>query len=274
MKTMNRYIFAALVLLSLSSIAWSHPGAHQQIEQLSQGIKQDPDNQSLYARRGLAYSNDGQLDKALSDYKQAASMGDPIKFAHEMGVVYYRQGKHAEALEYFDRFLNSFPNSAPTYEYRARVQRDVGNYPAAIKDLQHFLSLRSRPTPGHYISASELFLEMDENGYVAAIDVLDQGMQRLGVVPHLQRRAIELELRQNRPDEALKRLQSLETVLGGGPNWQVDMAELLMKTGDKQQARVYVEKAEEDLKALRPTPARRTLEQRIAVLLVELDFGI
>lgn len=270
MKTINRNSFAAALLLSLSSFAWSHPGAHEQIEQLSQGIEQDHNNQSLYTRRGLAYSNDGQLDKALSDYKKAASMGDAEKLDHDMGVVFYRQGKHAEALEHFDRFLRSFPKSAPTYEYRARVQRDVGNYSAAIEDLQLFLSLRSRPTPGHYVSASELFLEIDDESYVAAIEVLDQGMQRLGVVPQLQRRAIELELRQNRPDGALQRMQSLEDVLGGGPSWQVDMAELLMKTGDKQQARVYVEKAANELKALRPTPARRTLEQRIAVLLVLL----
>lgn len=270
-KTISCYTFAAALLLSLSSFSWSHPGAHEQIKKLSEGIKREHNNQSLYAQRGLAYSNDGQLDKAMSDYKKAASMGDPLKLAHEMGVVFYRQGKLAEALEQFDLFLRGFPKSAPSYEYRARVQRDAGNYSAAIKDLQRFLSLRSRPSPGHYVSASELFLEMDDNGYAAAIEVLDQGMQRLGVVPQLQRRAIELELLQNRPNQALKRLQSLEAVLRGGPDWQVDMAELLMKTGDKLQARFYGEKAANELKTLRPTPARLALEQRIAVLLTELD---
>jgi tetratricopeptide (TPR) repeat protein len=271
MKTMNHRTFAAILLLTVSSFGVSHPGAHEQIEQLNLRIEHEQDNQSLYAQRGLVYSNDGQLDRALSDYKKAGAMGDPIRLAHEIGVVYYRQGNLEEALEHFDRFLRNFPKSAPTYEYRARVQRDIGNYSAALADLNRFLSLRSQPSPGHYVSAAELLLELDDNGYIAAIEILDQGIQRLGVVPHLQRRAIELELQQSRPDEALRRMKSLEVVLGGGPNWQVDMAELLMRIGDKPQAKVYVEQAATELPLLRLTPARHALEQRIAVLLQELD---
>jgi tetratricopeptide (TPR) repeat protein len=271
MKTMNHRTFAAILLLTVSSFGVSHPGAHEQIEQLNLRIELEQVNQSLYAMRGLVYSNVGHLDSALSDYKKAGAMGDPIRLAHEIGVVYYRQGNLEEALEHFDRFLRNFPKSAPTYEYRARVQRDIGNYSAALADLNRFLSLRSQPSPGHYVSAAELLLELDDNGYIAAIEILDQGIQRLGVVPHLQRRAIELELQQSRPDEALRRMKSLEVVLGGGPNWQVDMAELLMRLGDKPQAKVYVEQAATELPLLRLTPARHALEQRIAVLLQELD---
>jgi predicted Zn-dependent protease len=259
------------ILLALS-VAWlqvgpalAHPTEAHRIETLTEAIRAHPDEQDLYIRRGRSYANDGRLDLALTDLRKAESLGDPALAAYDLGIVLYRKGSLVEARQAFTLCLERFPNHAPALEYRARVARDAGDPAAALADFDAYFALQERPNPGDYVSAARL-LEEGEAGSDAALRMLDRGMERLGVIAQLQRPAIDLERRRGRVDSAIDRLMTLEPALGRSPDWKVDMAELLLASGRRDEALTRIGEASRQLDGLRQTAARRALRGRLEAL--------
>ncbi|WP_182169504.1 tetratricopeptide repeat protein [Sediminihaliea albiluteola] len=259
--------FAAFICLAIvSSPLWSHPGVDDLIHRLSHMIEHKPERYELYIRRGLAYSDNAQYQLALADYRKAAALSSPEALDHDVGVVYYRMGELEQALRHFDAFLAQAPKSYPSYEYRARVKRDMGDYHGAIADLTQYFRLNDSPNPGHYVSAADMLLELEANGPESALQLLDEGLEKIGVVPQLQRKAIAIERARGRKDLALERLQTLESVLSSSPSWQLDMAELLIDSKRHGEAANLLKTAQAKLEKLRSTPARIELFKSIAAL--------
>jgi tetratricopeptide (TPR) repeat protein len=264
-----RIICAAMLLQGGPVLA--HPGAEDQLAYLTQRIEAEPDNQSLLIQRGAVYSIEGRFEAALSDLRQAETLGNPLAVAYQLGVLYYRKGDFASARQYFDITLKADPHHAQSLEYRARVLRDAGEHEAAIEDLTLFFALTPNPNPGHFLSAARMLGEsgggesqFSEQGIAAAIEMLDRGMNQLGLTPQLQHYAIELELQRNNPAAAIARQESLEPMLGASPDWQVRMGELQLAAGNENEASAYFEAAVRQLEKLRQTPARQRLAGRAA----------
>ncbi len=260
-----------LLILCLSSLlvasgGHSHPGAHAKLDYLNRQLEQQPDNQALYIQRGATYSNDGQLDLALADLHFAETLGNPLAVAFELGVLRYRQGKFDKARVYFDRWLKNSPQHIPALEYRARLLRDAGDYQASLADYKALFALQPNSGPGNYIAAAKMLAAQSDTGLAAAIDILDQGIQRLGLTPPLQRYAIKLELQRQQTANAIARLGSLEPMLGKSPDWKTDMGELLLLTGNVAEAQDLFNTAATQLTRLRKTPARQKLLERIQTL--------
>jgi tetratricopeptide (TPR) repeat protein len=243
-----------------------HPGASSAIDHFSHELEQKPKDQALFVRRGIAYSNDGQYDLALADFEQAKKLGEPILVSFDLGVLHYRRAELELARAYFDEYLEVFPDHAPCLEYRARLLRDMGDQAGSVADFQRVFELLERPNPGHYISVSRMLEASGGDGLEQALELLDTGNAKLGITPQLQKHAMQLELQRERPDLAIKRLQTLEPMLGKSPDWKVDMAELRLLTGEKELARQLLQEASGQLDSLRRTPARIALKERIALL--------
>ena len=254
-----------LIALSMAaSASWSHPGAGSAVEYFSHALEHRPQSQTLYIQRGIAFSNTGQLDLALADLQQAQDLGQAVYVDFALGVVHYRRGDFAMARACFDRYLSAFPNHEAALEYRARVARDQGDYQASIADFRRVLARQAQPNPGHYIATANMLVEHDEQGIHQALTLLDEGTAKIGLTPALEQRAIELELARGHPEQAIERLESLRPVLGKSPSWTVLMAELKLAVGDSNSANEFFTLALRQLDALRPTPAREALRERIA----------
>jgi tetratricopeptide (TPR) repeat protein len=199
----------ALLVWAHALAASSHPSAEHTISALSQAILERPGDQGLYIQRGSAYSNEGQLRSALVDFQKAESLGDPELVAFHQGVLHYRMERFEDARRYFDTFLIRFPGHAASLEYRARLRRDAGDPVGALADFDAYFAVQSHPNPGDYVSAAELLAGLEGAGIPSALEMLDRGMGRLGVVPQLQQRAIDLEVRRGNPSGAIARLETL-----------------------------------------------------------------
>lgn len=243
-----------------------HPGAHDKLVYINKQLELKPQDQQLYIHRGSTYSNDGQFDNALADFRKAETLGNPLAVAFELGVLHYRQAKFDAARSYFDAWLQRSPKHAPALEYRARLLRDAGDFKASLADYKVLFALQKRSDPGNYISAAKMLAELDDEGLASAIDMLDQGMQQLGLAPQLQRYAIELELQRKQTAKAIARLGSLQPMLGKSPDWKTDMGELLLLAGKKAEARELFNAATNQLATLRKTPARQQLLEKIQQL--------
>lgn len=262
-------IFLAIIcfcLLLPLTATLAHPGAHDKLVYLNEKLKAQPDDQQLYIQRGSTYSNDGQFDNALADFRKAETLGNPLAVAFELGVLYYRKGEFDTARAYFDSWLKQSPKHTPALEYRARLLRDAGDYNASLADYKALFALRKRSDPGNYISAAKMLAQLEDEGIAAAIEMLDQGMQQLGLAPQLQRYAIKLELQRQQTANAIARLDSLAPMLGDSPEWKTDMGELLLLAGRKAEARQLFNQATTQLASLRKTPARLQLLEKIAAL--------
>jgi tetratricopeptide (TPR) repeat protein len=259
-------ILSPLLIMLLHASAISHPGASSAIDHYTHEIEHQPDEQSLYIRRGIAYSSDGQYDKALTDFKQAEKLGAPIVVGFDLGVLYYRRGEFDMAKAYFDTYLDTFPDHAACLEYRARLLRDMGDTKGSVADFQRVFELQQRPNPGHYVSVAGMLEASGPKGIARALAILDGGNAKLGITPQLQQCAIRLELLRGRADLAIKRLETLRPILGDSPEWKVEMAELQLQTGEQEAATQLLKEAMDQLDSLRKTPARQALRERIAMI--------
>jgi tetratricopeptide (TPR) repeat protein len=272
----SRSLQRALLLLGALAlidpvVASAHAGAEHDIEILSKSIEARPLEARLYIERGSVYSDDGQLDRALSDLKRAESLGDPLAVAHSQGVLHYRRKEFEAARGYLDTFLARFPQHTPSLEYRARVLRELGLHEAALADLNAYLALQKQPNPGVYVAAAETAKQIEGAGIPEALAILDRGMRQLGTIPQLQQPAIELELERHAIDKAIERLQSLEPSRGVSPDWKVDMGELQLLAGRPEQAERLFESASQQIDTLRKTTARRQVQIRIDELRAKMS---
>ena len=255
----------------MAGLVMAHPGQHEQLARINRAIDQQPEQQALYLQRGMIYSSGGQFAEARTDYARAEQLGPPVLVAYEFGVLYYRMGDFARATNYLDQYLAQFPSSAAAYEYRARAAREAGDYDAAMADLEMYFQLHDSPHPGNYIWAAKMLREMDKTE--KALALLDQGLDKLGLIPQLQRQAIELELERGQPVIAITRLETLRVPLKESPGWKLEMAELLIRTDRRQEAVNLLLEAEAELNELRPTPARLELQRQARDLQERLDVG-
>lgn len=259
-------IVLSLLVLLLCQPVVAHPGASATIDHYTHEIEDDPKNQRLHILRGIAYSNDGRYDAALADFEQAEKLGNPLLVSCDRGVLHYRRGELDAALGYLDRYLEHSSSRSYCLEYRARTLRDKGDYPASIRDFRRLLELEPRPNPGHYVSVANMLAVSGESGIDEALAILDAGIAKLGLNPQLQHRAIELELDRGRPERALARAEALRPILSDSPEWKTDMAELYLRNGQKNEAKRMLREAAKQLDALRKTPARLRLRERISKL--------
>lgn len=257
------------IVLSLGMVlicphtVFGHPGGEIRIELLTAKIAAHPESQVNYIHRAQAYSNEGALHLALDDLQHAETLGDPVLVAFDLGVVHYRRGELDKAKADLDRFLERFPHHAQALNYRARVLRDAGDHQGSIADFKAYFALQKNPNPGDYVSAAKQLEDMNDGGPKAALDLLDQGMEALGLIPQLQNRAIEIERKQGNISQALTRQETLKSVLGESPDWKFTMGELLQLANRPKEACQWLNAASTQAKSLRQTTARRNLIQRI-----------
>lgn len=99
------------------------------------------------------------------------------------GVAAYQQGRRDEAMTFFARAALRDPNRAAPFLWMARVHRERGEFPAAVRNLQRAGELEPRSADVHRELASYFFArgnyEQARQGYVRALqlDPVDRGAQ-------------------------------------------------------------------------------------------------
>lgn len=265
-------LFANMMLgCLLTAVAWAGPAEEARLELVGQQIAIRPFDARLFLQRALIYSDMGLVDQALADVARAETLGDPQDAALVHGIVQYRQGQLAAAEALLEQFLAKHPRHVGALEYRARILRDAGKTGPAAAAYLALLEQRPDSTPGTYLAASNLLAA--EQGYAAAIALLDRRMAQVGPIPQLQRAAIAMEVQRQDYPAAILRLGSLHDLIRSTPQWHLEMAALLLLNGDREQAGPHLQIAREQLDTLRPVPARLQAEQELNRLQAAYEMG-
>jgi len=99
--------------------------------------------------RGLAYSKEGQYDKALLDFGSAISMSpdDAIAFNNRAGV-FYKKREYVNAVTDYSTAIHLAPNSAATYNNRGYMYSGKGEFDKAMSDYNTAIRLdQNFPNP-------------------------------------------------------------------------------------------------------------------------------
>ena len=260
-------LLAGFGLLLCANLVSAHADFSSKLDMLNHKIEHNSKDQRLYILRGRTYSDKSKYALAMVDFRKAEKLGDPVNVAFALGVLHYRANEFPRARRYFDAYLKAFPNHPASVEYRARLLRDAGDYRASLADFERYFELRKNPDPGYYISAAQMLLALPDKGLPAAIDILDQGIEKLGLNPQLQYFAVELEQRRKNYDQAIARMQTMKSMLGESPKWKTDLGKIEQLAGKQSAAQALFSEAKAQLLTLRKTPARIALLAELELLL-------
>ena len=121
----------------------------KKIEEYTEKIKRDPDNDTYYYNRGNTLNNLKEYDKAIEDYNKVIELDPKHPFAYNnRGNSYYYKKLYDNAIKNYNKAIELNPNYAFAYNNRGIAFSSLGNFDEAIKDYNKAIELNP-----NYVSA-------------------------------------------------------------------------------------------------------------------------
>lgn len=140
------------------------------INQFREIIVRFPTETESYARLGRLLEGEGQIEEAVSVYKQGLSIDPEAKNLYNLlGGIYSRLDRHAEAIAMGNRYVALAPQEANAYDSLGLFYQHAGDYPAAIENYNRALRLNpnfeialvhlgnSYVQTGRYVAAEKIY---------------------------------------------------------------------------------------------------------------------
>jgi hypothetical protein len=197
--------------LAGGDVAHAHGTLHDQIRAVTRSIADDPADARKYWHRGELRHQVGTFADADADFERALGLEPDLHGVHlSRARLLLDWGKPRDALASADRFLEHDPGNADAHWTRAGALAATGNVDDAVREMDVSIEGASDPQPDRYLERARLIVRRGTRADIAwALDGLDDGMRRLGIVPTLQLYAIELEERRGSADGARARRDQL-----------------------------------------------------------------
>lgn len=199
-------------------------------------LPERPENGGLWYRRAQLDFEHEDFAESLLDLEKAGHFA-PGKFPvlWLKGRSLDAAGKSNEALAALDAFIAGSPRHWEALASRARVESKLGMIEKAIADYK--AALTSNPEVGLDL-VQEYAQMLAGNGFTdESLRVLEDALSRLGSVPSLQMKMIEVEIAANQYDSALTRLNDFQRSAPRPEPWMEKRASLLARAGRLAESR-------------------------------------
>jgi tetratricopeptide (TPR) repeat protein len=265
-----------IALVGVLALAWglvpsesarAHPGIDEQIADVTARIEQDPGDASLYLRRGELHRIHRDWKLAQADYEKARALDESLAVVDlALGKMQLEASDPAAALKTLDGFLAKRPGSVDGLIGRARAHRDLGHYLSAARDYTAALANigEGRPRPEYYLERARVLDAAGIEHAAEAIAGLDEGLAILGQPVTLQLLAVDLELKLERWDSALARIDTLAGQSARKETWLVRRGEILEAAERPDQAREAYRETLAAIGSLPPSRRRNRAVERLA----------
>jgi len=115
----------------------------------------------IWARLGDAYDADGRADDAANAYKQAIELKPSAAYYNNLGGIYGRAGKIAEAMAAFQKSAELDPqNAAQAYRNGGITLYNTGRLKEAVEPLKKATELDPKNAQGWYLLGASLVYNM------------------------------------------------------------------------------------------------------------------
>ena len=261
-------------MLFASAPLLGHGGYHQEIQRLDEQIAEHPDDGEIWFHRGRVKLLHGEWQDALTDLEKAERLV-PGRFPVDWvrGDALVAAGKLDAARAVLDDFLASHCNHGGALLSRARLLAKMEMKDAAQADYCAALQHTPNAEPDLFLEVSDALARMKRND--EAIQVLETGMQKLGRVPGLLLKALELELGAKHFDAALARIEAMQKTSQRPEPWMVRRAEVLLQAGRRDEARAAWQELQDHIATLtdqqRGSHAMSVLAETVSQSLAQFD---
>ena len=202
-----------LLLFVFLEVSEAHEALDEQIEHATAEIKHHPHTSEFFIKRGRLRLEKGEISAAIHDFKHVLHMDPKDVAVHAyLAEAYFSQKKITQALRHANLFLHNVNNDsarARGFELMGRIQMQAHQFSEAIQSYRQLLQLTHIPKPDYYLILAKAYRTSNTSDSESALRVLDEGLNKLGLLPVLQKRAIEIELDANNVDGAIQRVDKL-----------------------------------------------------------------
>jgi tetratricopeptide (TPR) repeat protein len=109
-------------------------------------VKIDPNDAAAYDKRGIAYYNKWEYDKAIANYTQVISINpNNASTYYNRGTAYSASGDYDRAIEDYTQAISINPNYADAYCARGDAYSAKGEHDKAIADYTEAIRLWTSP---------------------------------------------------------------------------------------------------------------------------------
>lgn len=227
---------STLALLLFPLRGFGHGGLHELIDVQIKVVEKNPSDPGLRYELANLYAQHGDLQLALQNLDRVDELA-PGKFMTDLlrGDAYLVARDFAKAKEALDQQLVSHPESVRAWLSRARAERALNQESASLADFREALKRSASPEPD---LIQEVAAALAAGGYKdEAAQVLEAGLQRLGRIPSLVLRAVDLEIEEKNFDAALRRIEQAKKDAPRPEPWMARRAAVLTQAGRIEEAR-------------------------------------
>jgi tetratricopeptide (TPR) repeat protein len=254
-------------LFTTQSRSFAHGDLHEQNAALTTEIIAHPKRAELYLQRAELHRLHGEWAEALADCQRAESLKTDLISARLLrGKILFGAGKFTEARIALDQFLQSEAKNSDGFLTRARVLVKLEKFELAATDFSKAIQFANIPEPDLYLERAAAWQAAGK--LQTALAGVDEGVSKLGAIASLEIPAIELELRLQRYDNALHRIDLLSGQSQRKETWLLKRGEVLEKAQRFAEAKEAYAKTAEVLAQLplryKQSEATKHLEIQLA----------
>ena len=240
---------AGLLLAMLPGPVFGHGGFHERLAQLAAALEKTPNDPRLHFELADVNGQHGDWQMALLNLDRVEELA-PGKYLTALlrGQAWLTGGQPEKAKKALDPLLAEHPECAQGWLLRARAAQRLGEGPGSLADYREALRRTPAPEPDLVQETADA---LAAQGFTEeAVQVLATGLARLGPVPSLALRAMELEIATKNFDAALTRVEALRKSAPRPEPWMARRASVLAQAGRIEESRAAWQTLVEHLDAL------------------------
>lgn len=212
MKMSLHKILVMLVCLFTMPLGYSHGMIHEQIHDLTKQINKHPDNTALLMKRGRLYIEDEKYTAAKNDFMRILKLDSQNRSTHYyLSDVALKQHQYKKAIHHATQFISMLQDEAGAlsrgYRLLGAAYEGQKNHSQAAIAYQEVLKVSEQPHPEYYLDLANVLHKAQQ--HQQAINVLDDGLSRLGTLIVLQDKALHIEIDAEKHSNALQRIDHM-----------------------------------------------------------------
>lgn len=220
---------AAVWLLPLTP-AFGHGGLHERLAQLAAELEKNPNDARLHFELADVNCQHGEWEESLRNLDRVEALA-PGKYLTGLlcGQAWLAGNQPAKAKKALDALLSSHPECARGWVLRARAAQSLGDGSGSLADYREALARTVVWEPDLVRETADALVAQGRSD--EARQVLAAGIGKLGDVPALVQRSLELELALKDFDAALRRVEVLQKTAPRPEPWMARRASVLAQAG-------------------------------------------
>ncbi len=174
---MRKYLLHVLIISFVFLLTPIVPAASDmgEIETYKQEVEKNPDDAEAHYNLGVAYYKSGKHKKAIESYKQAIKINPDDAHVHaNLGATYYELGMYKEMIESCKRAIRINPDNADVHASLGYTYYETGKYKEAFESYKQAIRINPDDAEAHFF----LGVAYDESGkYEEAIESYKQAIR-------------------------------------------------------------------------------------------------